>query len=534
MKRLFTSACLIALISGMAFGQTTTASPEFGAADVHASAPTSQPFMQVGFVRGRFQAKSATMADLISTAWGVETDAVYGGPSWLDADRFDIIAKAPVDSSEADRALMLRALLADRFKLVIHNENKALDVFTLTAGKRNAGLKDAAGTGEADCQNPPNPGNAPTPYIVLNCKNMTMAEFAKQFRQMAGGYVIHPMVDLTGLTGAYDFTIKWTGRAQLTRQQQAAANGETDPNPGISFFDAVDKQLGLKLTPEKRPVPVIMVDSVNRTPTENAPGVSKTLPAAPTEFEVADIKPSKPDAESRGGFQPGGRIDFTGIPLKDLIGFAWDARDPNMIVGPKWIETAKYDMVAKAATGPGTTPPPIDVLQVMLKALLVDRFKITFHSEDQPMPVWTLTVSKKGLKLKEADPASRSTCKRAPGQTGTGTAMLPAIVYTYTNTTMAQLAEAMHQIAGGYVDHPAVDMTSLKGAYDFAITWTPKGAIMGGPGRGDGQPAAAGDPTGGITFFDAVEKLGLHLEGGQKHPMPVMVIDHVEPVTVDK
>ena len=477
MKQALACAALVFLFSGMAFSQS------FEAADVHASPSNAQPFMETGFVRGRFQVKSATMADLISTAWGVETDAVYGGPSWLDQARFDVIAKAPVTSVEADRALMLRALLADRFKLTIHDDKKPLDVFALSLGKRNANLRDAAGTGAAECQGPPNPNNAPTPYIVLNCTNMTMAEFAKQFRQIAGGYVTHPMMDLTGLTGAYDFTIKWTGRGQLMQKQAAAV--ENDPNPGISFFEAVDKQLGLKLVADKRPVPVIIVDSVNRTPTENAPGVSKALPAAPTEFEVADVKPSKPGTQPHGGFQPGGRIDFTAIPLKLMIGFAWDQRDQNMIVGPKWIETAQYDLVAKAATGPGNTPPPNDVLQVMLKALLVDRFKITSHMEDQPMPVWTLTVSKKGSKLKEADPASRSGCKRAPGQTGSGTAMLPAVVYTCTNTTMAQLAESMHDVAGGYVDHPAVDMTDLKGAYDFVITWTPRGAIMGGGGERD-------------------------------------------------
>jgi uncharacterized protein (TIGR03435 family) len=514
---------LALLIGGMAFGQS------FEVADVHASPSGAQPFMDTGFVRGRFSIKSASLVDLIGLAWGVDSEAVFGGPTWLDQARFDVIAKAPVTSVEADRALMLRALLADRFKLVTHKDEKPMDVFALTLGKRNANLKDAAGTGAAECQGPPNQ-NGPQPYIVLNCTNMTMAEFAKQFHQMAGGYVTHTMVDLTGLTGSYDFTIKWTGRGQLM-QKQAAANAD-DPNPGISFFDAVDKQLGLKLVPEKRPAPVLVVDSVNRTPTENAPGVSKALPAAPTEFEVADVKPSKPDAQPHGGFQPGGRIDFTAVPLKDMIALAWDQRDLNMLVVPKWVETAKYDLVAKAATGPGTTPPPIDVLQVMLKALLVERFKITAHMEDQPMPVWTLTVSKKGLKLKEADPTSRSGCKRAPGQTGSGTAMLPAQVYTCTNTTMAQLAASMHDTAGGYVDHPAIDMTGLKGAYDFVITWTPRGAIMGG--RGGDAPAGAADPTGGITFFDAVEKLGLHLEGGQKHPLPVLVVDHIEPVTADK
>lgn len=98
---------------------------------------------------------------------------------------------------------------------------------------------------------------------------------------------------------------------------------------------------------------------------------------------------------------------------------------------------------------------------------------------------------------------------------------------------MAQLAEAAHRFAGGYVDHAAVDMTGLKGAYDFTLSWTPKG-VVAGAGRGgnraeSGQNDGASDPSGGITFFDAIDKqLGLRLESGQKHPMPVLVVDHVE------
>jgi uncharacterized protein (TIGR03435 family) len=112
------------------------------------------------------------------------------------------------------------------------------------------------------------------------------------------------------------------------------------------------------------------------------------------------------------------------------------------------------------------------------------------------------------------------------------------INYTCQNTTMEQLAEAMHRVAGGYVDHVAVDMTGLKGAYDFTISWTPKNVIAGGGQAAKpaepGQNPVASDPSGGITFFDAVDKqLGLRLEKGQKHPMPVLVIDHVEQLVAD-
>jgi uncharacterized protein (TIGR03435 family) len=342
-------------------------------------------------------------------------------------------------------------------------------------------------------------------------------------------------VDLTGLKGSYDFTIRWTSRGQLRAQQNDEAN------PGISFFEAVDKQLGLKLTADKRPMPAIVVDSVNRTPTPNAAGVITQVPAIPAEFEAATVKPSRPDDTVRR-LQPkaGGRIEIENIPLKLLIAAAWSLeQEQDKVIGPKWLDSTNFDIVAKTADFPMSAPPPFDAIRPMLKALLIERFKLAVHNEDQEVPVWVLTVGKRGAKLKPADPASRSTCKPSIGDSGTGSAAIPMINYTCTNTTIKQLADAMHLIAGGYVDHPAVDMTGLTGAYDFTISWTPK-QVVAGNGQGErgaqpGQnPAAAVDPTGGTTFFDAVDKqLGLHLESGQKRPMPVLVVDHAEQVPTE-
>jgi hypothetical protein len=136
------------------------------------------------------------MVDLIRTAYGIEADAVFGGPSWLDADRFEIIAKAPPESSEADRALMLRALLADRFKLVVHQEDKPLDVYTLTTGERMQ-LKESEGGAHT----------------------------------FAGGYVDHAAVDMTGLKGAYDFTINWTPK-NITAGNGPGARPADPAQPG--------------------------------------------------------------------------------------------------------------------------------------------------------------------------------------------------------------------------------------------------------------------------------------------------------------
>ena len=138
---------------------------------------------------------------------------------------------------------------------------------------------------------------------------MTMDQFAEQFQEMAGGYLDEPVVDSTGLDGQYDLAVHWTARGSLPH---AGADG-------ISFFDAVDKQLGLKLTLETAPRPTLIVDSENETPTPNAPDLAKILPPLPpAQFEVATIKPSAPD-EAMSGRIAGDEVNLRAFPLKSLI-----------------------------------------------------------------------------------------------------------------------------------------------------------------------------------------------------------------------
>ena len=102
-----------------AWAQAPTARPAFDIADVHASPHSTNYFMQGGTMRGgRFEIKRATMLDLISTAYGVDTEFVLSGPAWLETGHFDVIAKAPRDTSQDDAIKMLQTLLADRFKLI--------------------------------------------------------------------------------------------------------------------------------------------------------------------------------------------------------------------------------------------------------------------------------------------------------------------------------------------------------------------------------------------------------------------------------
>jgi uncharacterized protein (TIGR03435 family) len=308
---------------------------------------------------------------------------------------------------------------------------------------------------------------------------------------------------------------------------------------------------------------VLVVDSVNRKPTANSPEVAKSLPAPPTEFEVAEIKPSQPNSNSDVVMLNGqavqavrvgrgirinmpiqnGRVNLTGYTLKSLITLAWDLNSDDMLSGaPKFADTDRYDVIAKMpAGGPSAeNAADMDTVRPLLRALLIDRFKITFHNEERPVPAYTLTATKP--KLKPADPTRRTKWQQGPGPDGKdprdSNPALTRLVYCQ-NMTMAQFAEVLPAIASGYVGTPVLDATGLEGAWDFTLSFSAAGVVnLGGRGglrQGSGQvdDAAASDPSGGLSLFDALTKqLGLKLEL-QKRPMPVLVIDHLEQKPTD-
>ena len=543
MVRIFACFVLVTVLSCSVFAQTNEKPLTFELADVHVSPPSTLPAlaaMSGGVPRGgRYELRNASMLDLIRTAYGVEPENVVGGPTWLASDRFDVIAKVPAGVTQETARVMLQALLAERFSVKVHNDSKPLPVFVLSAGKGRHKMKESNGS-QSGCQGqqqqPPQPGVIP--YAQVSCHNLTSAQIAENLRQMAGGYLDKPVIDQAKLEGAWDFDIKWTARAQL-----GAAGAD-----GISIFDAVDKQLGLKLELQQISMPVIVVDNVNQKPTDNAPGVAESLPPEKPEFEAAEIKPTPPDAPQGINirYTQGGRIDATGT-LRNLIGIALEI-PPNLandllVGGPKFLDTDRYNIVAKAPstgigapnrTGGRETPPPIGVALMMLRALLEDRFKLATHKESQQATAYAFLPPKGELKLKKANPSDRAECKPDPGAVST-TGGLPMVAFTCQNTTIAELAKNIGQWAGAYIDHPAVDATGLEGGWNFTLSWTPRQALENASRPADGAAGATGiaaDP-GGITVFQAVEKqLGLKLEKGT-HPVSVTVIDHVEQKPTD-
>ena len=525
----------VALLSGAAFGQPAD---RFEAADVHVSPRSDNNFNL--FMRGpqrragRYEIKTATMADLISTAYGVDGDKVFGGPNWLELDRFDVTGKLPAGSTPDSQKAMLQGLLAERFHLVAHPDSRPMPAYIMTASKHPL-LKDADPAAQKGCQGKPRPQNAePTAPNEVACHGLTAAEIAENLHNMAGGYLRQPVIDSTGLKGTYDFDLKWTGRGQL-----AAAGAD-----GISVFDAVDKQLGLKLDLQKSPLPVVVVESVDEQPTENAPDIGQILPGVvmPTEFEVADVKLTPADVhDQKFQIQPGGRIDIEGFDLKFIIQQIWQLGDDMIVGAPKWLGEDKISIIAKAPStslvnGQNGPPVDIDTLIAMIKNLLVERFKLQTHMEERPINAYTLMAVKP--KMKPADPNGRIKCEEGPAADQKDVRDARPILgrlLNCQNMTMARFAEMLQGLASGYIHAPVLDSTGLEGSWDFTLSFSTAGQLQGrgGPAPPADGANAASDPSGALSLPDAVVKqLGLKLEQ-TKRPVKVLVIDHVEEKPID-
>jgi uncharacterized protein (TIGR03435 family) len=529
-----------ALLSLLAIVPAFPQEPKFELADVHVS-KTAHGFAQNfgGVLRaGRYVNRDATMLDLVEAAYGVTEDGIAGGPGWIHSDLFDVIAKVPEGTTQATANQMLQSLLADRFKLVIRHDTRPVPRYVLSVGKGGSKLKPANGSGDPGCKPlqqggpPPNPNDlASVPNIKVTCVNLTAAEIADNLHQMANGYLDHDVVDATKLEGSWDFDLEWTGRGIL------AAKGAD----GISVFDAVSKQLGLKLELQNVPAPALVIESVNRKPTENPPAAATALALAAAKFEAASIKPADPNGRPMVGLlYTGGSQMKAGGTLRQLIAMALQI-SPNiaadMVIGlPKSADSQRWDITAKVpSTGEGAPnivrgkpqPPPLSVGLEMLRSLLVDEFELKTHTENREVTVYALMVAGGKPKLTQADESERTDCKPDANAPKPVPNMGPMI--SCKNTSMAELAENLARMANAYIDHPIVDATGLEGGWNFLVGWTPKGMLQTqapNPNQPPGTTSEASDPS-GISVFEAVQReLGLKLVK-QTRSIPVIVVDHV-------
>ncbi|HTA47014.1 MAG TPA: TIGR03435 family protein [Bryobacteraceae bacterium] len=527
--RLAIIVSLVALPASPGCCQSTPEPPRFEIADVRPSAVAMNPFTLVsgGVLRGdRYDLRKASMLDLIRIAYAVPPETVVGGPNWLEFDRFDIAAKAPAQSSPETVRRMLQSLLVERFHLAVHNDMRPMPAWVLSMGKTKPKLAESSGAGDSDCQWVQQP--AGSVVNAYSCRNLSMAVFAARLQGMGWEYLKEPVVDATGLEGAWDFDLRWNRRSL--------------PLPGgaerITLFDAVSRQLGLNLTLRQAPAPVLVIDRVEK-PTPNAPDIEQKLPPRQLEFEVADVKLNK-SGQRDGPLQPtrGGGLEARAVSLKTLLGFAWDMdwdhTDDRFIGLPKGIGSVYVDINAR--TTKHTNGPALensgyvdDDVRAMTRALLTQRFQITWHYEDRLMEGYSLVSARP--KLKKADPANRASCHEARTIASDPRDSNPLLsqLISCRNATIAQLAVRFQQIDSYQFAYPVEDATGIKGTWDFDLGFTPRGLVEQSSGQNSGKSVGeAVEPSGAVTLAEAVSKqLGLRLEK-RKRLLPAIVIDHME------
>ena len=298
---------LLVLATGAALGQT----PAFEVASVKPAAPLDRSQMLSGQMHvgmkvdaARVDIGSMSVAELIRIAYRVKAYQV-SGPDWMTSERFDVLAKLPEGASSAQVPEMLQALLAERFKLTVHRESKEHAVYALVVGKNGPKLKESAPDADAPAAtNDANPqvrisgrgentqvsisggqiGTAhlsmgPNGTMHLEAPRISMAAFADTLSR----FFDRPVVDLTELKGTYqvalDLSMEDLRTAAMTMGimgpgmgagrggARPPADAASDPG-GLSVFAAV-QQLGLKLEPRKVALDFVVIDHLEKAPTDN-------------------------------------------------------------------------------------------------------------------------------------------------------------------------------------------------------------------------------------------------------------------------
>jgi uncharacterized protein (TIGR03435 family) len=246
------------------------------------------------FEKDGFSAIMVTLRMLIRTAYGVDDSRIFGAPNWLDSEKYDVEARMEnsvanrlgemsEDKLNVERRRMVQALLADRFKLTLHRQTTQLGVYVLVVAKNGPKLQEAK------------PGNAYLNGIKDNGEPLGAGMFrlgrfqggrgellgqglsmAKLLRLLSEDILNRSVIDNTGLTGNYDFTLEW----KIGDESQGPMFKETGDYPQVtgstplpefsrpSFFNAIQEQLGLKLESQNSPGVVLVIDHVEK-PSEN-------------------------------------------------------------------------------------------------------------------------------------------------------------------------------------------------------------------------------------------------------------------------
>jgi bla regulator protein blaR1 len=505
----------------LAVAQTQAASHlEFDVASVKVNHGIRQGTDGFQISHGSLTVLNVSLKRLVEAAYSVQGVRIIGGPAWFDNERYDVVAKGPLNSTKAQVWLMLQSLLASRFHLELRHEVRDLPIYRLEVAKGGVKLPKQS---DDDCESAP-PAGLSAGKLIPPCGSMARVAgpgggnmfghkvSVSGIADALSEFADRPVFDKTGLTGTYNLELWWMpeGAHPPAAPHEGEGGGGAAPGePAPPLQDAVQEQLGLKLVPSKGPVPVLVILGAQK-PTDNfeaAPRDAAPQDASqPLAFDVASVKPGAAPVSAEGGNR--NRIEYTAnsltmrhVALIDCVQWAYGIA--YFQLSGAHLPSDAYDIFAKTER-----PVTVAQLRLMLQDLLAKRFKLTLHRQTQMLPVYELVVAKGGPKLPK--PNSDTSLHAAES--------LPRIrndSFVFTGVSMPQFAAMLMQLNG--VDLPVVDHTGIQGTFDLAL--------KGAPGA-----AREGD---GLTLFGIVEEqLGLKL-ASSKAPIEVIVIDHAEPPTLN-
>ncbi|MEO8591779.1 MAG: TIGR03435 family protein [Candidatus Solibacter sp.] len=248
---------LILLTATAALAQTPETPVAFDAVSVKpASAPGGRGGMRLPEIKatpGMVVARLSSLRSCIAWAYNV-LDQQVSGPDWMDQQRFDITGKAAGPADEATLRVMMQAMLLDRFKLAFHRQNKEVQAYVLTVGKNGPKFKESKTEGEMNLE--PNQSQ-----MSVSVQHAPLSQLTSLMSQMLRG----PVVDNTGLTGRYDINVnlgKWISDA-------ASRGPELANDPSALLVPILAEEFGLKLESKKMPLDLLVIDHIEKTPTEN-------------------------------------------------------------------------------------------------------------------------------------------------------------------------------------------------------------------------------------------------------------------------
>jgi uncharacterized protein (TIGR03435 family) len=332
MRRFSIRAALLFFTSCADFAQTTAATPSFEVATIKPAAPPATSMGAGGGMRfairmgaqggpgtsdpGQITYSNLPLKNLLVNAFGVKTYQI-SGPAWIDTERFDIVAKVPQGATKDDVKLMLQNLLSERFKLTLHREKKDLPMYALIVAKNGPKMKESPSDDpdSKDASGPQDPAAAaandqrakqvlenavrnmkdgmPMPPGLVARQGMSMMmmpgrarissakQTMSQLAEWLSNQLDRPVVDQTGLTKNYALTLEYSpesvgGRGPMGMALPPMPSGgeggtppEADSQAAPTLFSALQEQLGLRLEQKKGPVDLLVVDHLEKTPTEN-------------------------------------------------------------------------------------------------------------------------------------------------------------------------------------------------------------------------------------------------------------------------